>query len=109
MDSNCTIDHEQVSPSGADAREKELEFLKLLSEQDTAVACTGMFAVTAIALLVECLKNNGALGPSKFEDALRSTINGPGAISNRLDYAFLDVLLRTLEVKNKNQNPDGLN
>jgi len=54
------------------------------------------FVATAFAILVKCLKANGALSPGQFEDELRATIklaDDPG----RLDYVQLKVLLDLVE------------
>jgi hypothetical protein len=65
--------------------------------QDAALSYTANFSVTAIVLLVHCLKNQGALGDRQYEDALRATIEAAGAPTERLDYLQLAVLLDALE------------
>jgi hypothetical protein len=66
---------------------------------DAALAYTANGALTALAILANCLKNQGALGSSQYEDALRRTIEADGAQRNRPDYQFLKNLLNALEGK----------
>jgi hypothetical protein len=64
-----------------------------------AIALTTNGISTAMVLLVNCLKNTGALDDGRFENALKSTINSPGAASDRLDYQVLANILLRLERK----------
>ncbi len=62
-----------------------------------AIALTNNGISTALVLLVNCLKNTGALDDGRFENALRNTINAPGAATDRLDYQVLSNILLRLE------------
>ena len=64
---------------------------------DKALAYTANGTLMAVVILVNCLKNQGALGPTQYEDALRATIDAPGADASRLDYSLLRNLLKALE------------
>jgi hypothetical protein len=63
---------------------------------DEAIGLTANFACVALTILANCLKNQGALGPTQFEDALQATLSAEGADRARLDYEFLKNLLKTL-------------
>jgi hypothetical protein len=52
--------------------------------QLAAVVHTGNFALTAMTILVHCLKNQGVLGDRQYENALRATIEAEGAERERL-------------------------
>lgn len=73
-----------------------------------ALALTANFSATAFTILVNCLKNNGALKPTQFEDALRWTVSQPNAERIRLDYQFLEQLLNNLERQNPDKTPPQL-
>ncbi len=51
----------------------------------------------AYVILVNCLKNNGALEPDQVENGLRNTINAKDAERDRLDYQVLQTILAQLE------------
>jgi len=50
-----------------------------LTPEQQAIAYQGSFVVTAITMIVNCLRNNGALGPTQVEDAIRATLKHPSA------------------------------
>ncbi len=62
-----------------------------------AIALTLNGVETALVILVNCLKNNGALRPDQFENGLRATINADGADRERLDYQVMAHFLDYLE------------
>ncbi len=66
-------------------------------ETQQAMAFAMNATSTAIVVLVNCLKNTGALDDGRFERALEKTINAPGAESDRLDYQFLAHILDRLQ------------
>jgi hypothetical protein len=76
-----------------------------MSTDDAALAYTANFSLSAILILVHCLKNSGALGERQYEDALRLTIDAEGAPRERLDYKFLQGLLEALEKQEPGQPP----
>ena len=63
------------------------------------------FVTTALLILANCLKNQGALGARQYEGALRATIEADGAQRNRLDYQLLAQLLAVLEKQRPGQPP----
>jgi hypothetical protein len=69
------------------------------------LAHTSNFVAIALVILVNCLKNEGALGPRQYEDALRATIEADGAQRDRLDYQLLAQLLAVLEKQSPGQPP----
>jgi hypothetical protein len=71
-----------------------------------ALAYIGNYTTAALLILVNCLKNQGALGARQYEDALRATIEAEGAPTQRLDYVMLGVLLRALEKQKPGESPD---
>jgi len=70
-----------------------------------AIGYSANFTATAILILVNCLKNQGALGERQYENALRATIEADGAPRDRLDYQFLGQLLAALEKQSPGQPP----
>jgi hypothetical protein len=69
-----------------------------------ALAHTSNGALTAF--VINCLKNQGALGDRQYENALRATIEAEGAERERLDYQFLANLLAALEKHHRGRPPD---
>jgi len=76
-----------------------------MDAHDVAIGYSANFTTAAILILVNCLKNQGALGARQYENALRETIEADGAPRERLDYQFLAVLLATLEKQHLGQPP----
>ena len=66
-------------------------------QTQTALALTINGVTSAFVILVNCLKNEGSIGPDRFENGLRGTINAEGAEQDRLDYQVLQSILRCLE------------
>ena len=73
---------------------------------DAALAYSANFTATAILILVNCLKNQGALGERQYENALRATVEAEGAPRERLDYQHLAALLATLEKQRPGRPPE---
>ncbi len=67
------------------------------SQTQQAIALATIGTSTALVILANCLKNNGALDPEQFEDGLRRTINARGVDPDRLDYQVLQQILAQLE------------
>ena len=53
--------------------------------------------IASYVMLANCLKNNGALAGDQLENALRKTIDAPGAARDRLDYQIIAQVLAALE------------
>lgn len=68
-----------------------------LSPTEQALAHGLNYTTQALAMLINCLKNNGSLQANQYENALRFTLSQEGAELNRLDYQFLKHLLISLE------------
>jgi len=67
-----------------------------MNPADQAIGYTANYTCVAFTLLVNCLKAQGVLGPTQFEDALQATLSAEGADRARLDYMFLKNLLVSL-------------
>jgi hypothetical protein len=76
-----------------------------MDAHDDAIGYSANFTLQAILILVNCLKNQGALGERQYENALRVTIEADGAPRDRLDYQFLGQLLAALEKQRPGQPP----
>ncbi len=53
--------------------------------------------IVSYVMLANCLKNNEALAGGQLENALRKTIDAPGAARDRLDYQIMARVLAALE------------
>lgn len=78
------------------------------SPTELSAAYNANFTCAAIALLVNCLKAKGILGPHEYEDVLRATIAQDEAPLDRADYRYLSNLLRLLENRLPGQTPTSL-
>ena len=67
-----------------------------MEPSDKDLGLTANFSCVAFTLLVNCLKTQGVLGPTQFEDALQATLSAEGVDRARLDYMFLKDLLKNL-------------
>jgi hypothetical protein len=76
-----------------------------LTEDDKVAAYVANYAAQAILILVQCLKNQGALRERQYEDALRRTIEAAGAEAKRFDYVLLQELLALLEKQQSGAPP----
>ena len=62
-----------------------------------ALAHLANFTTVAIAQLVFCLENAGAMEKGRYAAAIAATVNHPGAERDRPDYQHLSFLLRYLQ------------
>jgi DNA anti-recombination protein RmuC len=67
-----------------------------MNQTDQAIVHAANFTCVALTILVNCLKSQGALGESQFENALQATLSAEGPDRARLDYEFLKNLLKSL-------------
>jgi hypothetical protein len=77
----------------------------MMDTRDIALGYQANFVTVALVCLVNCLKNQGALGARQYEGALRATIEAGGPDRERLDYQLLAILLATLEKQEPGQPP----
>jgi hypothetical protein len=68
-----------------------------LSPEDQAIAHLANATLNAFVILNKCLLNNGSLRVGQFSNALKETVNYPGAESNRLDYTHMRMLAEMLD------------
>ena len=69
--------------------------------EDQAIGYAANFTCVALTILVNCLKKEGALGTTQFEDELQATLSAEGA-----DRAiFLKDLLKHLRRHQSGQPP----
>ena len=73
--------------------------------EDQAIGYAANFTCVALTILVNCLKKEGALGTTQFEDELQDTLSAEGADRARLDYMFLKDLLKHLRRHQPGQRP----
>ena len=76
-----------------------------MSPEDQAIAYTANFTCVAVTILVNCLKDRGVLGATEFEDEIRNTLLAGRELKGRLDYQFLETLLKALETKASGSSP----
>jgi hypothetical protein len=79
-----------------------------MNQTDQAIGLTANYTCVALTILVNCLKNQGALGATQFEDALQATLSAPGADRARLDYEFLKNLLKSLRRHEPGKPPSSV-
>lgn len=71
-----------------------------MDERMLTVIASAMNGYTqSIAILVNCLKNSGALEDGRYETALEQTINAEGAEIDRPDYQAMRQILAILQGK----------
>lgn len=68
--------------------------------EDQAIGYAANFTCVALTILVNCLKKEGALGTTQFEDELQATLSAEGA-----DRAILKDLLKHLRRHQSGQPP----